>query len=186
MKEGKKFLDRLADQLVSKICGNGHAKLLMLRSFNHQQNPKNERQKIEQFVEKYSQPKSAPAHSTEEKPEPKKVAEEYQNDMESAEDDDGLRGVKSYERPLVDEKENQARYPTRDVAKQARDIFLQAAFTARNGRRRRGRLSGWSLSRRSRSRLRCAALCAKCRARGQFRATLRAECHGRASGRLPP
>lgn len=56
------------------------------------------------------------------------------DDLYPAESDDGLGGVKADERPLVDEKEDQASDPPKDVAEQAGYVFLHASGRSAGGR----------------------------------------------------
>ena len=94
--------------------------------------------------------------------------------MESAENDDRLRGVEADVGAFVDEIEDQAGDPTYDVAQQARDVFGHRLRRGRGARRRRAGGRTWGGAR---CRLRRTATRAKGSIIGDNGSALRAMCH---------
>jgi hypothetical protein len=145
--------------------GDRYLELLMLICLHHQQDPENERGQANEAVQCGSEPEraiSAHHHETHTK---EKDPNDDIKDVETAEHDDRLRRVKTHERPLVDQEENDSREPSKQVAQERGHVFRQPGLRA---------LRGWH---HGSSRLRFSAFGTERRASRNFSAALAAKGH---------
>ena len=129
----------LAGELVGEAGGDGDAEQLALIGLDHANDPEDHGHEPEGEMQQSQN--SEHAHAAEDRAE---VEEDQKDadDLQAAESDDGLGGVKADERPLVDEEKNQASDPAKDVAEQAGYVFLHTSGRSAGGRGVNGRGCG--------------------------------------------
>src|ERR1700678_2436898 len=115
----------LTDEFVRKIRGNRYAELLALICLEHQKYSKDQADEPDQIVHCVAET-PAVAGSTQHNVTRKRLGNDNKKNLEHAENDDGLSGVKSNGRSLVNEQENQTSYPAQKIAKRSGNIFRKA------------------------------------------------------------
>jgi hypothetical protein len=118
----------LAEDFFGDIRGDGDAEAFTLVGLDHQENPENQPDELNKAKEREA--KGEPGPLTGKEAQPKERAEDNAQDLQAAENDDGLGSVKADGRALVNEIKDQAGYPAQSVAEQAGDIFLKTRLRA--------------------------------------------------------
>src|SRR3970040_921229 len=103
----KPDISLLAHKLFGEISGDRHAEFFALEGFHHQQNPEDQAREADHGRD---QPGNGPgAHrgvAPEQKAEAENISENDLNNMQSAEYNDGLRGMEAYGGSLVNQQKD--------------------------------------------------------------------------------
>jgi|ERR1700674_1401212 len=106
---------------LRQVRDNRQLKSFALIGFDHQKNPENKRGQVDQVQEQDTGSKKVkPARK---QANPEKHPQGDGDDMETPEDNDGLRGMEFDERTFVDEKKDNAREPAQYIAESASGVF---------------------------------------------------------------
>jgi hypothetical protein len=123
-----------AENLIGDVRSDGDAEAFTLVGLDHQENPQNKADEMNEVPEPVAKREARPATSDEAKTE--EITENFAENAESTENHDGLGSVEADGRALVNEEEYKAGNPAKSVAEGAGNIFLETRLRARCGRTR--------------------------------------------------
>ena len=122
----------LAEDFIGEIRGDGNAETFTLVGLDDQKKPQNNAEEMKEAPEREAEREAC--HTTGQKTESEDIAENLAEDGEGSENDDGLGGMEADVRALVNEEEDKAGNPAKDVAECAGGIFLKTRLPACSGR----------------------------------------------------